>query len=76
MAVLFPFGLHRIHHAPLQCFQNLGFENVQAPKLTTLEMNMMIRVGRGLCLQDVAGAVSALEADAQIARIMKASRSA
>lgn len=47
-----------------------------SPKLTPLEMNMMIRIGRELCLNDAAGAVSALEADAQIARIMKASRSA
>ncbi|RQO65781.1 hypothetical protein DBR44_18965 [Aquitalea sp. FJL05] len=47
-----------------------------SPKLTPLEMNMMIRFGRELCLQDAEGVVSALEAEAQIARIMRSSRSA
>lgn len=47
-----------------------------SPKLTHLEMNMMIRIGRELYLNDEAGVISALEADTQIARIMKASRSA
>ena len=47
-----------------------------SPKLTPLEMNKMIRIGKELCLQDAEGIVSALEAEAQIARIMRSSRSA
>lgn len=47
-----------------------------SPKLTPLEMNMMIRIGRELYLNEEVGVISALEADTQIARIMKDSRSA
>lgn len=47
-----------------------------SPKLTPLEMNEMIKIGRELCLQSVDEVSAAMEADAQLTRIMNASRSA
>lgn len=47
-----------------------------SPKLTPLEMNEMIKIGRELCMQSLDEVSAAMEADAQLTRIMNASRSA